>query len=367
MRSSLLQRSVCCSSVCEQQTSYWLTSRVVAVATTHALCCSDQQQLYYHHPRISSLTSKSSTGNIHPTRTSSAVVVPSWAYATNNSNNNNNRVGNSWSVGGGGCDTAANLFTLSFGTRGTTGDGRRQHQLCQQEVWPSGDVRLMERGEEVLACLRDGKFLTGRSLCVGIQRGGVSLSPSVCNLRAFSTNRPPPEAHPAHGDYNPDWWRTDDKFQQHKSITRRSLKVGPYKRGKMFVSPKEDPQTFVVNCILIGVTVYTIFTLTPGESYKSRRNRVVRKRLYTEYGLTEADVDEIEGYEVPLSSENDDDDDQQQRAGGSARGSAGCDNNTTAADSGGVEQLVLGDNGNVGRTKHRRDEGSQQQLQSGRV
>eukprot|EP00921_Rhytidocystis_pertsovi_P022611 GHVQ01036095.1.p1 GENE.GHVQ01036095.1~~GHVQ01036095.1.p1 ORF type:complete len:298 (+),score=66.22 GHVQ01036095.1:54-947(+) len=119
----------------------------------------------------------------------------------------------------------------------------------------------------------------------------------------ISWSRPPPEASPASPNFNPSWWQSRPEFQQHKSVNRQSHKVGPYKRGRLFVSPRDDPQTFVGSCLIVGLTLYAILTMTPGESYKSRRNRVVRQRLYKEYGLTEADVDEIEGCEPLLSDE----------------------------------------------------------------
>lgn len=121
--------------------------------------------------------------------------------------------------------------------------------------------------------------------------------------RFFSTDTGPPRpAYDKNYDH-PDWWKSDPRAQQHKAIERKNLKVGPYKRGRIFVHPKEDPQEFVLCVLIILVTLYTIFTLSPGESYKSRRNRVIRQRLYNEYGLTEADVDEIEGTEIPLSND----------------------------------------------------------------
>jgi len=141
---------------------------------------------------------------------------------------------------------------------------------------------------------------------VSIRR--CSLFQSNCALtqrvRHYGT-RPeePPAGRPANLT-----WEEEPQFQAHKfnrgMPERKDLKVGPYKRGRFFVSPREDPTTFIVNCLIIGVTVYTLMSLSKGEPITVRRKRIIRERLLKEYGLTEADVDGIEGMDVPISSSN---------------------------------------------------------------
>merc|ERR1719311_695332 len=73
--------------------------------------------------------------------------------------------------------------------------------------------------------------------------------------------------------------------------------------GVFFVSPKKDPVTFVVNCILAGVTVWTISQLSWGESFFEKRKRVIRERIRQEYGLPKGWEHEIEeDAELELSS-----------------------------------------------------------------
>ena len=52
------------------------------------------------------------------------------------------------------------------------------------------------------------------------------------------------------------------RFQDFKKLPQgkqqRDLKMGPYGGGlnpKWIVSPRKDPVTFIVNCLLIGITV----------------------------------------------------------------------------------------------------------------
>nr|CCA30144.1 hypothetical protein, conserved [Neospora caninum Liverpool]CEL71382.1 TPA: hypothetical protein, conserved [Neospora caninum Liverpool] len=80
------------------------------------------------------------------------------------------------------------------------------------------------------------------------------------------------------------------------------LKAGPYTRGKIFISPREDPKEFILSCLVVFVMLYTLYNL-PREFLWERRHRLIRERLLKEYGLTEADLDEIEGEEVPLSGD----------------------------------------------------------------
>ncbi|EPR57506.1 hypothetical protein TGPRC2_305900 [Toxoplasma gondii TgCatPRC2] len=81
------------------------------------------------------------------------------------------------------------------------------------------------------------------------------------------------------------------------------LKVGPYTRGKIFISPREDPKEFILSCLVVFVMLYTLYNLPRGEFLWERRQRLIRERLLKEYGLTEADLDEIEGDEAPLSDD----------------------------------------------------------------
>mmetsp|Transcript_66139 Transcript_66139/g.103276 ORF Transcript_66139/g.103276 Transcript_66139/m.103276 type:complete len:199 (+) Transcript_66139:54-650(+) len=64
--------------------------------------------------------------------------------------------------------------------------------------------------------------------------------------------------------------------------------------SKFFVSPRKDPVTFVVNCILAFVTVWTISQLSWGESFFEKRKRVIRERIRQEYGLPKGWEHEIE-------------------------------------------------------------------------
>merc|ERR1711972_1191955 len=69
-------------------------------------------------------------------------------------------------------------------------------------------------------------------------------------------------------------------------------KVTP--ESAFFVSPRKDPVTFVVNCILAFVTVWTISQLSWGESFSEKRKRVIRERIRQEYGLPKGWEHEIE-------------------------------------------------------------------------
>merc|ERR1711879_851284 len=80
---------------------------------------------------------------------------------------------------------------------------------------------------------------------------------------------------------------------------QKDFKMGPYattmkrdpETGKLtpvarfFVSPRKDPVTFVVNCLLAFTTVWTISQLSWGESFFEKRKRVIRERIRQEYGL----------------------------------------------------------------------------------
>jgi len=107
-------------------------------------------------------------------------------------------------------------------------------------------------------------------------------------------------------------WEDDPRFSFHKQIRygaaigmqpRKDLKVGPHRRGRIFVGPREDPFSFCINVLLVGLTAYYISTLSWGEGWHVRRKRIIKERLMKEYGLTEADLDDIEGSDAPLSDE----------------------------------------------------------------
>eukprot|EP00371_Babesia_bovis_P003389 XP_001612036.1 hypothetical protein [Babesia bovis T2Bo] len=84
---------------------------------------------------------------------------------------------------------------------------------------------------------------------------------------------------------------------------RVNLKVGPYKRGKWFVSYKDDPGSFITNILILLVTGYSIFTMLPGESMSVRRQRKLRQLLLDNAQMTEADLNFIENYELPAEFE----------------------------------------------------------------
>merc|ERR1719507_957825 len=106
------------------------------------------------------------------------------------------------------------------------------------------------------------------------------------------------------GPYSPDAsWRADaKKYPELHSLPggrqpQKDFKVGPYahtmrkdpKTGKLtpvarfFVSPKKDPVTFVVNCLLALTLVWSISQLSWGESFFEKRRRVIRERIRQEY------------------------------------------------------------------------------------
>ena len=82
--------------------------------------------------------------------------------------------------------------------------------------------------------------------------------------------------------------------------------MGPYAGGRFFVSPSEDPQSFVANLLIAGLFIYGVMQLPPvGESLPVRRRRIIRERIRQEYGLPVGWDDEIEGEDSPLTSEVD--------------------------------------------------------------
>ncbi|UKK02961.1 hypothetical protein MACK_003062 [Theileria orientalis] len=85
--------------------------------------------------------------------------------------------------------------------------------------------------------------------------------------------------------------------------TGNRLNVGPYKRGRWFVSYKEDPGSFITNILIILVTGYAIFTLLPGESMKVRRQRKLRQMLLDKANMTESELSYIENYKLETVDE----------------------------------------------------------------
>ncbi|CAE8605018.1 unnamed protein product, partial [Polarella glacialis] len=96
----------------------------------------------------------------------------------------------------------------------------------------------------------------------------------------------------------------------------RDFRMGPYAHtmqkdaetgkyypvGRFFVSPKEDPVTFVVNTLIVITTVWTISQLSWGESFLEKRKRVIRERIRQEYDLPKGWEHDIEDDgEMPLS------------------------------------------------------------------
>jgi len=80
-----------------------------------------------------------------------------------------------------------------------------------------------------------------------------------------------------------------------RTLAGRSLKMGPYSGGRFFPTFSEDPQEYIVCCVIVGITFYGIMNLSTGESYPERRRRLIRERIREEYGLPEGWDDEIEG------------------------------------------------------------------------
>lgn len=83
------------------------------------------------------------------------------------------------------------------------------------------------------------------------------------------------------------------------------MKVGPYARGRLFVSPREDPKEFILCVIIVAIFLYTLvttYTQPGGETVNQRRRRIIKERLMKEAGITQADLDLLEAEEAPLSA-----------------------------------------------------------------
>ena len=111
-------------------------------------------------------------------------------------------------------------------------------------------------------------------------------------------------------------WDKDPRFQAHRNVStdtdigaqapRKSKRfgMGPYAGGKWFVSPSEDPQGFVANCLIIAIFFYGVMQLPAvGESLPMRRRRIIKERIRQEYGLPVGWDDEIEGEDSVLTAE----------------------------------------------------------------
>jgi hypothetical protein len=115
------------------------------------------------------------------------------------------------------------------------------------------------------------------------------------------------------GDKN---WEKDPRFRAHREVgadtdigaqaPRKSKRfsMGPYAGGRWFVSPSEDPQAFVANCLIVAIFIYGVMQLPAvGESLPMRRRRIIKERIRQEYGLPVGWDDEIEGEDSPLTSD----------------------------------------------------------------
>jgi hypothetical protein len=111
-------------------------------------------------------------------------------------------------------------------------------------------------------------------------------------------------------------WEKDPRFQEHRKVAagtdigaqapRKSKRfsMGPYAGGRWFVSPSEDPQAFVANCLIIAIFAYGVMQLPAvGESLPVRRRRIIKERIRQEYGLPVGWDDEIEGEDSQLTAD----------------------------------------------------------------
>lgn len=129
----------------------------------------------------------------------------------------------------------------------------------------------------------------------------LSNSPNVCQRRCFAIGQGFDEFRP-----DPGHWRSDPQFQQHKTKRKWQKLKGKAGREKLlFYSPFEQPVAFVTSWASVLFLIYSVFSLGSGETIGQRKRRMVQDRLYSENGLTENDLDEIEGMEdAPLSDDD---------------------------------------------------------------
>eukprot|EP00930_Biecheleria_cincta_P048696 TRINITY_DN33973_c0_g1_i1.p1 TRINITY_DN33973_c0_g1~~TRINITY_DN33973_c0_g1_i1.p1 ORF type:complete len:176 (-),score=26.35 TRINITY_DN33973_c0_g1_i1:73-600(-) len=141
---------------------------------------------------------------------------------------------------------------------------------------------------------------------------------------------------PSPASSSADAWRGDkDKYKDLHRLPGgrqppRDFGMGPYahtmhkdpETGKVypvarfFASPREDPVTFVVNCLIVLTTVWTISQLSWGESFFEKRKRVIRERIRQEYGLPK-------GWEHDIEDDGDLQLSEEQPSGSAAAGTAG--------------------------------------------
>eukprot|EP00933_Yihiella_yeosuensis_P005676 TRINITY_DN110241_c0_g1_i1.p1 TRINITY_DN110241_c0_g1~~TRINITY_DN110241_c0_g1_i1.p1 ORF type:complete len:182 (+),score=28.93 TRINITY_DN110241_c0_g1_i1:77-622(+) len=129
-------------------------------------------------------------------------------------------------------------------------------------------------------------------------------------------------APPSAGGGGPNAWMGDkEKYHELSRLPGgrqppRDFRMGPYAHtmqkdpatgkvypvARFFASPREDPVTFVVNCLIVLTTVWTISQLSWGESFFEKRKRVIRERIRQEHGLPKGWEHEIDDdMELPLS------------------------------------------------------------------
>lgn len=111
-------------------------------------------------------------------------------------------------------------------------------------------------------------------------------------------------------------WEKDPRFQAHRKVSpdtdigaqapRKShrFSMGPYAGGRFFVSPSEDPSSFVANILIISIFIYGVMQLpTVGDSLPVRRRKLIKERIRLEYGLPVGWDDDIEGEEASLTED----------------------------------------------------------------
>ena len=109
-------------------------------------------------------------------------------------------------------------------------------------------------------------------------------------------------------------WEKDPRFQAHRHVgpdtdigaqaPRKSQRfsMGPYAGGRFFVSPSEDPSSFVANILIVSIFIYGVMQLpTVGDSLPVRRRKLIKERIRQEYGLPVGWDDEIEGEDAVLT------------------------------------------------------------------
>lgn len=129
----------------------------------------------------------------------------------------------------------------------------------------------------------------------------IGVFPGVLTCRTFTS--------PKQTD-----WDNDPRFQAHRKVgpdtdigaqaPRKSKRfsMGPYAGGRFFVSPSEDPQSFVANILIVGIFIYGVMQLPAvGESLPVRRRKIIKERIRQEYNLPVGWDDEIEGEESLLT------------------------------------------------------------------